>query len=532
MKRNIFLIIALFVSVYSFGQGEIDAYRISKNDLSGTARGQAMGGAFGALGGDATGIAINPAGIGIYRSSEILLNLGLTFNQTSALLNGTKTSKGNTPFSCDNFGYVGYFPLEKQKGDYSINFGFNYNRLKNFDRKYQVSGSGMGASLTDYIADITTRQNITRSWWGNNSDNQFFASDAPHWLSILGWNTWLINPISDSPNETGYVSRFPNGKVDPRLYVSESGSIGAYDFTLGANLNNKVYVGGTIVYTDISYNAFVLYGEDFVNGVSFNLSNDYSTQGSGVQLKVGVIGRPTDALRLGLSYQSPTWYDLTDSYSGTLEPVNVRDDNNNVVGPVSTPKWDEENNVVNYYKYNFRTPDVWTLSAAYIIGQAAIISLDYEYKDYGKMKFSPRFMNDANFSNENQYIQEDFKGVSTIRAGFEYRFSPQFSGRLGSAWMQQPYSSQFKNGGIEVMTPGTIPNYTIDGSSLYLTGGVGFRFTPQFYMDLALVYRTQQDDLYFFSPTFYDDGSRCVDSTPAKLKNNSFKTLLTMGYKF
>ena len=528
MKRNIFIVIALFVSVYSFGQGEIDAYRMSKSDLSGTARGQAMGGAFGALGGDVTGVTINPAGIGIYRSSEILLNLGLNYNYTSALFNGTNETKGNTTFSCDNFGYVGAFPLDTKSGDYSINFGFNYNRLKNFNRKYQVSGTGMGSSLTDYMADITTLQRIPHTWWDQNSglDDQFFASDGPHWLSVLGWNTYMINPGSGTSDYQSLLD--PGETVDPKLNVNESGSIDAYDFTLGANLNNKVYVGGTVVYTDISYNASIYYGESFGNGGGLELDNRYSTQGSGIQLKVGVIGRPTDALRLGVSYQSPTWYNLTDFYYGTLTPAGIYDSNNNLVKPVSTPSGNGDD----YYKYNFRTPDVWTFSAAYVLGQAAVISVDYEYKNYGKMRFSKQYVNDYDFSNENQYIQQDFGGASTIRVGGEYRFTPQFSARLGTAWVQQPYDSQFKNGEIQVMTPGTISNYTIDGNALYLTGGVGFRFTPQFYMDLALVYRMQEDDSYFYSPTFNDDGSRFVDSTPAKLRNNSFKTLVTLGYKF
>ena len=529
MKRSIFLSIALFVSVYLFGQGEIDAYRISKTDLSGTARGQAMGGAFGALGGDVTGVAINPAGIGIYRSSEILFNVGLRFNQTKALFNGTEETKGNTTFTCDNFGYVGTFPLETKSGDYSLNFGFNYNRLMNFNRKYQVGGTRMGSSLTDYIADITQLQGgvgVPHTWWDQNPvlANQFSAVDGPQWISILGWNTWLINPI-DKTN-SGYQSILEPGEtVDPSLTVQESGSVGAYDFTLGANLNNKVYVGGTITYTDISYNASIFYNEGFEQGGGLGLSNWYNTQGSGVQLKVGVIGRPTDALRLGVSYQSPTWYNLTDFYQGTLTPNGILDNNNNLAQPVSTP--DRAS-----HRYNFRTPDIWTFSAACVLGQAAVISVDYEYKDYGRMRFSRQFINDYDFSNENQWIQDDFKGASTIRVGGEYRFSPQFSGRLGTAWTQHPFESAFKNGEVQVMTPGTIPSYTLDGNTLYLTGGVGFRFTPQFCMDLALVYRTQEDDLYFFSPTFNGDGSRFVDSTPAKLRNNSFKTLLTLGYRF
>jgi len=62
---------ALLFSIHVFGQGEVEANMISRGDLYGTARGLAMGGAFGALGGDQTGVAINPAGIAVYRSSEV-----------------------------------------------------------------------------------------------------------------------------------------------------------------------------------------------------------------------------------------------------------------------------------------------------------------------------------------------------------------------------------------------------------------------------------------------------------------------------
>ena len=56
-----------------YAQNEMDAYRFSKNDLTGTARSVAMGGAFGALGGDISGIAINPAGIGAVSYTHLLI---------------------------------------------------------------------------------------------------------------------------------------------------------------------------------------------------------------------------------------------------------------------------------------------------------------------------------------------------------------------------------------------------------------------------------------------------------------------------
>ena len=525
MRKNLFILVFLFVSVCLFGQGpgEIDAYRLSKNDLSGTARGQAMGGAFGALGGDVTGVAINPAGIGIYRSSEVIFNAGLTFNHTKALFEGTEETKGNAKLSCDNFAYIGYFPLGNDDS-YSLNFGFNYNRLKSFDRKHNVSGKGMGSSLTDYMAEAA--YGTPKSWWDNGYEleDQFFSNDSerPRWLGILGWNSYLIDPDADG----AYKSLLNVGeKVDPKLAVHERGSIGAYDFTLGANLNDKLYVGTTLTYTDISYIANIFYSEDFANNGGFGLDNEYNTEGSGLQLKLGAIFKPTDAFRLGISYHSPTWYNLTDYYRGILTANGINDNQGQPVKPVSTPG-------SAYYEYNFRTPDVWTFSAAAVLGRVAIISLDYEYKNYGGMKFSKRYVNDYDFGTENGYIKEDFKGVSTIRAGAEFRFTPRFSGRLGTAWTQNPYESKFKNSEIEVGIAGTIPNYTFDGDVLYLTTGIGYRFTPSFYLDVAFVYRTQKDELHFFSPVFYDDGSSLVASTPSTLTNSSLKTLVTLGYKF
>ena len=63
---------SLLSSGVVFAQGELDAYRYSQTELNGTARYLGMGGAFGALGGDISSMSSNPAGLGIYRSSEIV----------------------------------------------------------------------------------------------------------------------------------------------------------------------------------------------------------------------------------------------------------------------------------------------------------------------------------------------------------------------------------------------------------------------------------------------------------------------------
>ncbi|MDR1682109.1 MAG: TonB-dependent receptor, partial [Candidatus Symbiothrix sp.] len=92
MKRTILLAVLFSCILSVFAEGELDAVRLSRSDLKGTARGVAMGGAFGALGGDVTSIGINPAGLGIYRSSEINTSLGFTSANTKTDLQGENAS--------------------------------------------------------------------------------------------------------------------------------------------------------------------------------------------------------------------------------------------------------------------------------------------------------------------------------------------------------------------------------------------------------------------------------------------------------
>ena len=69
----------LLLPAVSQAQSAVDLYNMNRPDLRGTARFMSMGGAFTALGGDLSSLNQNPAGIGIYRSSELGLTLNLDF---------------------------------------------------------------------------------------------------------------------------------------------------------------------------------------------------------------------------------------------------------------------------------------------------------------------------------------------------------------------------------------------------------------------------------------------------------------------
>ena len=513
MKRYIVILMALFIYTGLFAQGEMDAIRLSSSDLQGTARGQAMGGAFGALGGEVTGIMINPAGLGLYRSSEVNFTMALNSVNLKTDWQNSINQENKVKFNFDNVSYVGYYPTGYTNFP-ALNFAFSFNRLKNFNRRYSASGANMNTSLTDYIVAITNGHK-QKDLYDKDYYNPYNNGNIP-WLSTLGWNGWLIDPVNDNDANDAYKSILFSGEtVAPRLEVNERGYIESYDFSLGGNLWDQLYLGLTFSVTDLFYHWDSSYGEEFGQREKIGLNNYLETEGSGYQAKFGALWRPSDFLRLGVAYHSPIWYYLTDYYQGSTIAKYIGTD-----AEGASPE-----GALTHYRLN--TPYSWVFSVAGVMGTQAIVSLDYEFKDYRSMRLMDGQGNPK--MDSNGFIEEDFKAASTLRAGLEYRFTPQFSGRLGYSYAQNPYERIFKDGGREAMIVGTIPHYTIDGDVSYFTAGIGYRFTPSFYIDAAFIYRMQNDKLYYYPSVF---GADPVVSTPASLTNRTCKGLVTMGYKF
>ena len=520
MKKNILFIIAVFVCSSMFAQGEIEALRLSRNDLQGTARGQAMAGAFGALGGDVTGVGINPAGLGVYRSSEINATLNFSSQNMESNFGNLTDSERKNKFNFSNISYVGYYPTGNESGLSTINFAFSYNRLKDFNRKYTSSASGMNHSLSNYIAEMTNANN-------NPSPAQLGGTDAYYnynWLSVLGWDGYLMNENDDGDK---YVSVLRNNETtSPRLNVIEKGQIETFDFSLGTNFSDNFYIGGTFSLTEIDYRMFSYYQETLGKTTDiFYLDNYYKTNGSGYQFKLGAIWRPVDCLRLGVAYHSPTWYSMSDYYYGDTEFYYQNDIGADIISKAGTPS--------DSYDYRFRTPYGWTFSAAGILGTQAILSLDWEIKDYRSMNYRDRYGDETGADIEqNNIIDEDYRMASTLRLGAEYRFTPQVAGRFGFAYAQNPYEETYRDGLRETVINGTIPHYMIEGDITSVTAGIGYRFSPQVYLDFAFVYRTQTDRLYYFPSIWDENGSSLVSSVPAEVKNKACTGLVTLGYKF
>lgn len=544
MNKVIGLFVAAFLSGSGavFAQSEMEAYKLSQNDLSGTARYLGMGGAFGALGGDISAMSTNPAGLGIYRSSEIVTTVSLSSVKAKTDWLGTKMDQNHTKFSFDNIGYVGYFPTGNEEGLVSWNVGFAYNKVKNFNRQYKMGRGEGGYSLSDYMAAVTNRSGVTGNDLAITESYDPFLTQ--NWLSVLGYEVYMIN--SDNPSKGGnFYSSFGEKGADGQWHnwpvqqadmtVNEKGSIDKYDFSFATNISNTLFLGATFSVSDLSYHLSSTYDEDFgfAEGASFSdylfLDNYVTLDGTGYSFNLGAIVRPVDFLRFGVAYNSPTWYKMTTYYSAEAGTY-ISDffagqpghENPNLDAFKATPERA-------YYEYKYRTPDKWIFSAAAIIGQTALISVDYELRNYKSMRL---YEWDGVEMADNQFIKDDFKLGGMLKAGAEVKVTPQFAVRIGGAWQNSPAKDHLKDGQVQVLTPGTETAYTVDLHTNYFTVGLGYRFTPNFYADLACVYKMQKENVYPFSNVFDDNGEAVVSSIPATLKTNTTRVAFTLGYKF
>ena len=168
-------------------QDEIDALRYSTQDIIGTARHSSMGGAFGSLGGEFSGLSSNPAGIGMYQYSEITFTPYMNLNSNRSYYNSTYKDAYRSELSIGNLGIV--FTMPQSNTNWKrINLGIGWNQLANYNNAIKIEGQN-NSSIVDQIIDITNGNAI--------SDIQ---NGRANYLSEMAWNTYLIDPLLDNSN--------------------------------------------------------------------------------------------------------------------------------------------------------------------------------------------------------------------------------------------------------------------------------------------------------------------------------------------
>lgn len=539
MNKRVISAIAAVLPLAVMAQTAVDAFQMSRSDLRGTARYMSMGGAFGALGGDLSTLNQNPGGIGVYRKSDVGITLDIDLQKSTSTTPLMSYSQNQTKVAVNNVGYIGSTYTGSDIMPY-FNWGFTYNRAASFNRHYR-GADHMKASLSNYIAGYTSNENWTTDELSGTNEN-YFNGGAP-WMSILAYNSFMINPIN--PSSTTYNGLWSDGITtgENEFEVEEQGYVDEYEFNVGGNLSDVVYWGIGFGITDIEYKQNVYY-QEFLNNatipvennqgqvvagpatatsqeVGFGLESRKRITGSGYNFKAGVIFRPINEFRLGFAIHTPTYYDLQQTNDGVVDYGYGYSDGQLKPGSTGSP--------IESVDWKLRTPWRMMASAAFVLGSSAIISADYEYRPYQSMVLKDDRGND--FTYAKQDVKDYYKAANIVRIGAEYRLTSNLSLRAGYAYESTPTGSEVRDNGVAVVTSGpydtgTTPSYTLDNSTRYITCGLGYHYKG-FYADAAYVNKNYKSEYHPFTPNNYT-----AIQPGAEIKTTSNNIVLTIGYRF
>lgn len=549
MNKIILSLAAAAIPAAASAQSAIDALQVSQSDLKGTARFMSMGGAFTALGGDLSTLNQNPAGIGIYRSSEVGATLAFDFqsSKTTPGVSGFGNTNSQTKVNCNNFGYVGstilYGPLK------TFNWGVTYNRAANFDRVFRGASMPISTSLTNYLAwyseGMPADQLAVRDGFNPYFDGVFqgdYGLEAVPWRSVLAYNTKLILPSGNDE----YIGLYRNGTQGLASFdVRETGGVDEYNISFGGNVENIVYWGLSVGITDLDYTRSIYYGEQLEGANIYNVANPASpaigyaeyglasrkhVTGSGANIKLGVIVKPINELRLGLAVHTPTWYTFTERYDAGVEYLysNPNLPENDKFNPYTNVNSGIPN-LTEIAEFDWKLSSPWKLmlGAAAVVGNKAIVSVDYQYEGFNNMRVSTPdgYGNFAPADDINSEIKDYTQASHTARLGVEYRVTPQLSVRAGYNYTASNAKKGARDGQDLVVTWGTDCSYNLQKSIQNISVGLGYRY-KMWYIDAAYIYKTRESDFHAFT------NFQGYAAPQSKLTEHNSQLVISTGVKF
>lgn len=443
---------ALVVITFSQAQDITDAVRYSSDQLSGTARYRAMSGAFGALGGDLSAISINPAGSAIFLSSAATVTLSYNSRQNDTRYFNGVTSNKNSDVYFDQAGAVLVFNSTNENTPWKrFSIGANYSQNNSFDDSFVAQGSsarsidkyfleyanGVPLDLLETIDDET----ITDLYLFLGENESFGVQQA-----FLGFQGFIINPEDSDPNNTSYTSNLGSGNFDQQYSYISTGLNGKFAFNFATKYQDFLNFGINLNAHFLNYDrATRLVEQNSNSGSETNeiiFSNNLSTTGNGFSLQLGTIANVTDNVRLGLTYDTPTWYIIEEQATQSLETFSDEFNDRVFVDP----------NVINIYPdYRLKTPGKLTGSLAVLFGDQGLISFDYSYKDFSNTELRPS--NDPEFVFQNNLISDNLKAASTYKIGGEYRIE-NWSLRGGYRFEESPYENEITLGDLNGYSAG------------------------------------------------------------------------------
>ncbi|PSG88760.1 OmpP1/FadL family transporter [Aurantibacter aestuarii] len=504
MKKITILLFALFTGVLVNAQDINDAVRYSNTSIEGSARFRAMSGAFGALGGDLSAVNVNPAGSAVFNNSFASFTLNSNRNTSETNYFGEFNTRKSNTIDLSQVGGVFIFRNYKEGAKFKkFSLSLAYDQIGNFENEWNATGTNGNNTIGNYFLNYAQglRLDEISAFPGESTGDAYTeignAFGFDHQQAFLGYDSFILEPDTFDDDNTGYTSNISGGNYRQQYAYNSTGYNGKLAFNAATQYNDNIYFGLNLNSHFLNFEKRTFLFESNNNDGSIVkqavFENTLRTIGTGFSFQLGTIAKVTDGLRVGLSYESPTWYTLEDETTQYVETL--RDDGGENVVKITDP------NVITLFPtYRLQTPAKLTSSFAYVFGEKGLISLDYSVKDYSKTKFKPE--NETYFSDLNQFMSNTLTTATSLRLGGEYIIN-QFSLRGGYRYEQSPYEDD------EIV--GDLTGFSL---------GLGYNFGNT-KLDLAYD-RAQQDR----NQSLYNVGL----TDRANINNTTSNITLTLGF--
>ncbi len=509
MKPFLFCCSIILFSFHAIAQTPDDALRNAWFIPGGSARSMSIGGAMGSIGGDLTSNNVNPAGIGLYKTREIVLSPGFIFGNNTANFRGTNTGSNNSAFAYGATGFVVGGSAGESSPFKSYAFSISVNQLANYDNHIHYKGLNDYSSYSEQYLEELTRDQASPT---AAEQNYIFGSS-------LAYRTYLIDTSTGNGQLTYFSLPNPATGLNQEYDAVTSGSYNEVSISLAGNINEKLYIGGSINIPIVSYRRDLTFTESDATG---NLNNNfnYSTftenfrsNGIGFNLKFGIIYKPQNNLRFGFAVHSPSFIWFKDQVRASMTT-----DTEKYAGVLSESSDNLNNGDPGQRNYLLQTPLKVIASATYLFNaventkmQRGFITADIEYTGYGGSRFSPSNASNADQATLDYYntlttsVSDYLKGNVNFRIGGELKFDP-WAFRLGGAYYGNPYRDS-----------------QLHANRLQAGGGIGYR-NHGLFIDFGYV-QTFNKDVNF--PYRLNDKA----NTFATINNNRGTVVITLGFK-
>ncbi len=510
MKKYVFILI-IFTSISSFAQVPDDALKLSWFTSNGTARNIAIGGVMGSLGGDISAANINPAGLGLYKTNEFVFSPGALVNSNKFSYRGTDTSNNKSNFNYGPIGFVfGKGSTSRYSNFTSSAFSISVNQLASYNNHIQYKGFNNFSSFSEqYLEELVRDKADTNA----ALRNYIFGSS-------LAFRTYLIDTIRGANGSVaGYQSLVPiTSGVNQNFDAQTKGGYHEISLGLAGNVQDRLYIGGSLTIPIISYRKTLNYSEtDATNNpnnqfASFVYQEQFQSSGIGVGAKLGLIFKPQDTWRIGFAFHTPQIIAFTDKVrSGLITNTE------SYAHTVSETSDNLNNGKAGERKYNITTPYRVIGSVSYVFKedkdvrkQRGFISADIEFVNYRGARFKSQDVEDYDrtkyLQQVNASVKDYYKGNFNFKVGGELKFTV-FAVRLGAAYFGSPYADE-----------------QLNVSKFLATGGIGYRNKGMF-IDLGYSHSFNKDVNF---PYRLND----VANTYAVQTGSTINVLLTLGFKF